>query len=98
MIIDLIKSERRDEATAKITGVISTEDVDLQGEIVKQAGLDFSHFQANGVLNYEHQKGAANVLGYPLRIKRNPKKKCTTIEGLLLLKQPKARSSYETRI
>ena len=34
------------------------------------------------------------MLGYPLKIKRDPKKKHTTIEGLLLLRQPKAREIF----
>lgn len=90
MIIDLIKAERDgDGRTARIAGVISTEDVDLQGEIVKQRGLDFEHFEANGVLNYEHRSGAENVLGYPTKVTR--KKGCTEIEGILLLDQPRAR-------
>lgn len=89
MIIDLIKAEREDSGhTAKIAGVISTEDVDLQGEIVKQKGLDFSHFEKSGVFNYEHKSGASNVLGYPTKVKR--KRGQTEIEGVLLLEQPKA--------
>ena len=89
MIIDLIKAEKEGENTAKIAGVISTEDVDLQGEIVKQKGLDFSHFEKSGVFNYEHKHGASNVLGYPTKVKKGRGK--TTIEGVLLLDQPKAR-------
>ncbi len=90
MIFDLIKAEEKIENnTAKITGVISTEDVDLQGEIVKQKGLDFRHFEKSGVFNYEHKHGASNVLGYPTKIEKGDNK--TTIEGVLLLNQPKAK-------
>ena len=89
MIIDLIKAERQQSGnTAKIAGVISTEDVDLQGEIVKQRGLDFTHFEKSGVFNYEHKSGASNVLGYPTKVTR--KRGLTEIEGILLLDQPKA--------
>lgn len=89
MIIDLVKAERSTvDKTAKIKGVISTEDVDLQGEIVKQKGLDFTHFEKNGVFNYEHKSGASNVLGYPTKVNR--KRGQTEIEGVLLLDQPKA--------
>ena len=88
MIIDLVKAEQNSEVTAKIKGVISTEAVDLQGEIVKQSGLDFSHFKNNGVFNYEHRPGAENVLGYPTSVVQ--KGKTTEIEGVLLLEQPRA--------
>lgn len=91
MIIDLIKADETNdgENTALIKGVISTEDVDLQGEIVKQKGLDFSHFEKSGVFNYEHRAGAENVLGYPTSVKRRAG--VTEIEGVLLLDQPKSR-------
>lgn len=93
MIIDLVKAERETgSSTAKIAGIISTEDVDLQGEIVKQRGLDFSHFEKNGVLNYEHKSGAENVLGYPTRVKQ--RRNTTEIEGVLLLEQPRALEIY----
>lgn len=93
MIIDLIKAEPIiDNNTAKIAGVISTEDVDLQGEIVKQKGLDFSYFEKSGCFNYEHKHGASNVLGYPTSVKKGRNK--TMIEGVLLLDQPKAKEIY----
>ena len=88
MIIDLKKAVELPGNTAKISGIISTEDVDLQGEIVKQSGLDFEHFEKNGVFNYEHRAGADNVLGYPTKVKKRADS--TEIEGVLLLDQPRA--------
>ena len=80
--------------TAKIAGVISTEEVDLQGERVLQKGLDFSYFMKKGTFNYEHQSGAENLLGYPTKVVKRPN--YTEVEGVLLLDQPKARDIFET--
>ena len=69
MWINLYKAERIDssENIAKIAGVISTDEIDLQGESVKQDGLDFSYFLKKGCFNYEHKAGAENMLGYQLK-------------------------------
>ena len=94
MRIDLVKAERDPDQpnTAKITGVISTDEVDLQGERVLQKGLDFSYFLKKGTFNYEHQAGAENMLGYPTKI--NQRKGYTEVEGVLLLDKPKARDIF----
>jgi hypothetical protein len=92
VIFDLIKAEKQSDATAKIKGVISTDAVDLQGEIIKQSGLDFEHFKTRGVFNYEHRPGAENVLGYPTKVDTSNDQ--TSIEGILLLDQPRAKEIY----
>jgi hypothetical protein len=96
MKIDLIKAEidTTQPNTAKIAGVISTDEVDLQGERVLQKGLDFSYFLKKGTFNYEHQSGAQNMLGYPTKITQ--RKNYTEVEGVLLLDKPKARDIFET--
>ena len=91
--LTLIKAEQDTERTAKIRGVISTDSEDMQGERVSQEGLDFSYFLKKGWFNYEHQRGAENLLGYPTGIKREGNQ--TTVEGVLLLDVPKAREIYE---
>lgn len=52
MWINLYKAERidSDENIAKIAGVISTDEIDLQGESVKQDGLDFTYFSKKRML------------------------------------------------
>lgn len=93
--LTLLKAERSaDQKTAKIKGVISTEATDLQGESVAQDGLDFSYFLKRGWLNYDHQTGPANILGYPSKVTRQGAE--TILEGTLLLEQPKAREIYKT--
>jgi len=96
MRLDLIKAEIDKDLpnTAKIAGVISTDEVDLQGERVLQKGLDFSYFLKKGCFNYEHQSGAQNLLGYPTKITQ--RKGYTEVEGVLLLDKPKARDIFET--
>jgi hypothetical protein len=96
MRIDLIKAEidKDKPETAKIAGVISTDEVDLQGERVLQKGLDFSYFLKKGVFNYEHQSGASNLLGYPTKVTQ--RRGYTEVEGVLLLDKPKARDIFET--
>jgi len=89
MRLDLIKAEidKDSPQTAKIAGVISTEEVDLQGERVLQKGLDFGYFLKKGVFNYEHQPGAQNLLGYPTKVRQ--RKGYTEVEGVLQPDQPR---------
>ena len=49
----------------RIGGIISTEKLDKQGEIVIQKGLDFTPFLEHGWFNDNHKKGTDDVLGYP---------------------------------
>jgi hypothetical protein len=94
--INLYKAERidSDENIAKIAGVISTDEIDLQGESVKQDGLDFTYFLKKGCFNYEHKAGAENMLGYPTKVRQ--RKGYTEVEGVLLLDKPKAQDIYQT--
>lgn len=78
---------------AKIGGVISSEAVDADDEVVLQDGVDWSYFEANGWFNYDHGKGADNILGYPEKVIRDGAQ--TRVEGHLLLSNPKARSVYD---
>lgn len=48
-----------------IKGVASTEDKDLQGEVVKQGGIDFSYFEEYGFFNNDHKPGPENKVGEP---------------------------------
>jgi len=49
----------------RIAGVISTEDLDKQGEVIIQKGLDLAPFLKEGWFNDNHSKKTADVLGYP---------------------------------
>jgi len=68
---DLIKSDdKNDDGRIYIKGIISTESVDAQGEILKQDGLDFSYFLKRGYINSEHKQGAENMLGAPTKVSK----------------------------
>lgn len=61
--VELVKG-KDDSDEWQIKGIASTEDQDLQGEIVSQNGLDISALKAGrGLFNWDHQKGPENVLG-----------------------------------
>jgi len=48
----------------RVKGVASTEDKDLQGEVIKQNGLDISVLKAGkGYLNWEHKSDPKNIIG-----------------------------------
>lgn len=92
--LSLTKAQKNGANTALITGIISTEDNDLQGESIDQNGLDFSYFMRKGWLNYDHQQGPSNILGYPLEVTREGPR--TMLKGVLMLDQPRAREIYDT--
>lgn len=48
-----------------IQGIASTDDVDLQGEIVEQQGIDFSYFLKYGYFNDDHKAGPEFKIGEP---------------------------------
>jgi len=48
-----------------IEGIASTEDIDLQHEIVKQNGIDFAYFLKHGYFNNDHKPGFENKVGQP---------------------------------
>jgi len=49
----------------KIYGIASTADVDLQGEVVDQKGIDTAYFLKHGYFNNDHKNGFENKVGYP---------------------------------
>lgn len=60
------KSDTTDPVKVRrIAGIISTERVDQQGDVVLQNGLDFAHFLSDGWFNDNHSKATDGVLGYP---------------------------------
>ena len=59
--LDIIKA---DDNGWQISGLASTEDRDLQGEIVRQNGLDISELKAGrGLFNYEHRNSPEDIVG-----------------------------------
>jgi hypothetical protein len=76
----------------RISGVISTEHRDKQGEVVKQRGLEFDDFLSAGWFNDNHSKKTAGVVGYPIKVEPTTVdgKPATRVEGYLLEGHPPA--------
>jgi hypothetical protein len=97
-LLEKSEEEGQDKGKAKIQGVISSECVDYQGDVIRQDGLDFSYFMRSGFLNDDHKSGPGAVVGEPVRIFRTEVngKPATAMEGFLYLDKPRAREIYET--
>jgi len=70
--MDLCKAEnsRADKGRRRwIQGIASTDDKDLQNEIVLQNGIDFSYFLEFGYFNNDHKPGFENKVGEPIEAK-----------------------------
>ena len=71
-----------------IQGIASTTHKDLQGEILKQNGIDFSYFLKHGYFNDDHKSGPEYKVGQPTecRVTKNG----LWVKGFLFEKQPRA--------
>ncbi len=99
--LSLVKGVQEDDEflnRAKIGGVISTESVDQQGDVLLQEGLDFSYLMSKGYFNYEHKNGVEFILGSPTHIEKTilNGKPATKVEGFLMLDRPLAKEIYNT--
>lgn len=97
--VDVMKgSDDQDSPRTKIGGIISTDSVDQQGDVIMQEGMDFSYFLDKGWFNYEHKQGADNILGAPTSVEpiKVDGKRATRVEGYLLNDRPKAREIIDT--
>jgi hypothetical protein len=78
----------------RIEGIASTEAKDLQGEIVKQSGLDISALKAGlGLFNYDHEKGPENILG--AIDDADLTDRGLKVKGYLFKHQPRAKAFYD---
>lgn len=60
--VDLYKGKT--EGEWRVRGIASTEHLDLQGEVVRQNGLDITPLkEGNGLFNWDHKDGPQNILG-----------------------------------
>ena len=58
-----------EEHAMRIGGVVSTDQLDKQGEKIVQSGLDFGEFMGSGWFNDNHGQKTTDVLGYPTDVK-----------------------------
>jgi len=97
--IDFSKSSGEEKLTkAPISGIVSSDTMDLQGDTILQEGMDWSYFLRRGWINYEHMQGPEFIVGVPTSIetKITEKGNATQIEGHLLLNRPRGKEVYET--
>lgn len=94
--LGLVKSE--EEGRTKIGGIISTDTVDQQGDMILQEGMDFSYFLDKGYFNYEHKGGVEFIVGAPTKVERVnlDGKQATRVEGYLMTEKPLAKTIIET--
>lgn len=63
--MDLAKSEHADDDNRVIRGLASCEEMDGQGEVVLQKGMDCGPALASGWINWDHMPGPENLIGIP---------------------------------
>lgn len=85
----------------RIAGVISTDNLDRQGEKILQDGLDFTPFMTSGWFNDDHRQGPGAAIGFPEKLLRfnkgetlpdgsMAKANCHWVEGQLIAGDPEA--------
>ena len=79
-----------------IGGVASTNDIDLDLEILEPNGFDLSLLKVKGTINWEHQakNSALNIIGEP--IEAEVKNNKLLLKAKLYEKMAKARDAYDT--
>lgn len=55
---------------ARFRGVVSTEHVDKDGDVILQDGIDWSLFKASGIITYGHPANGLNTIGEPVSLER----------------------------
>lgn len=102
--VDLVKADvsydsvSEDELDSwKIQGIASTGDLDLQGEMVIQDGLDISVLKAGrGLFNADHNNNPENILGQieDADFVKCDGSKALMVKGYLFKHQPRAQAYY----
>lgn len=66
--MDLAKSEGSDDDNRVVRGLASCEEMDGQGEVVLQKGMDCEPALACGWINWDHMPGPENLIGVPTKL------------------------------
>jgi len=95
-LADLVKADAK-SGRGPIDGIASVETRDQQNELLVQSGIDWDYLLKRGWLNYEHEKGANNVVGVVQRVEPTMYKgsNATRIHGYLLTSSPKGKQLYD---
>lgn len=62
------KSDAPEGERRRFGGIATTEEVDQEGEVILQNGLDWSYFLTKGWFNDNHSKKTGGVVGYPTSV------------------------------
>ncbi len=88
----LQKSQANDGPSRMIQGIASTEDEDLQKEIVIQKGLIYEPLEKEGFINWDHLPGPENIIGEPLEVEIRPQG--LWVKGFLYEGHPRADATW----
>lgn len=92
-----VKSMTEEGKTSRlVSGIASTEDLDVQNERVIQDGMDFQPLLERGFINWNHQVGPENIIGQPMdaRISKAQGKSCLYVKGYLYEGHARADSAW----
>ena len=85
--------EKSKEGDWKVKGLASTQNLDRQGEVIVQKGIDLTPIdQKRGVLNWDHKPGIENMVGVLDGYSKDDKG--LYVEGRLFKNHDKARAIY----
>lgn len=82
----------------RIGGIVSTDGIDRQGEVLLQEGMDFSPFLKSGWFNDNHDSSTDALIGYPDKAEMRKLPDGTTgwyVEGHLLKGTPRADAIWD---
>ena len=85
---------KSDEGEWVVAGLASTGDLDQQGEVIEQKGMDLSPIdKKKGYFNWDHKPGIENLLGTIDSYSQS--KKGLFVKGRLFKNKEKSKSVYE---
>jgi hypothetical protein len=94
---DLIeKGDEPNTGLGHISGIASSETMDADGDVIVQAGIDWSLFTSKGLLTYEHPFGVQNIVGEPRKVELTEVNgvPATKVDAALYLTDPLGKSIH----
>lgn len=94
---EVFEKSTADERGRRIAGLVSTDELDRQGETLIQEGLDFGPFLKGGWFNDNHDGSTTAVVGYPISadLVQLPGRRGWWVEGYLLKGTKRADDIFE---
>lgn len=90
--LNISEGDSKDPTSWKVGGYASTDDEDLDKEIVVPSGIETDYFLRYGLLTWDHKPGPENKIGTPLEAYTD--KKGFYIKGFLWKEVPAAQAVY----